>query len=170
MKPAARLLLIALTLSLATAPVPAAETTAQRLFHIERNTNANIVVYDALVLPDGNLQPKDPVAVYWLRLAEDGARKDLKGIEKKMAYGFSVRERDGDRLVLDMKADIGRDVVVDAVADTFRAMIEIDGRQVILEKIYIFAKESGFLPSVEYLELFGRDLETGESRYEKYLP
>ena len=61
------------------------EPTAQRLFLIERNKNANIVVYDAQVLPDSNLAEEDPVIVYWLKLAEGGHRKDLKRIDKKQA-------------------------------------------------------------------------------------
>ena len=36
------------------------EPTPQRLFHIERNKNANIVVYDAIVRPDSNLAEEDP--------------------------------------------------------------------------------------------------------------
>ncbi len=148
----------------------AEDSTVHRLFHIERNKNANIVVYDARVLPDGTLQKKDPVDVYWLKLAEDGARKKLKGIERRMAYGFKVQDHEGDRLRLDMKADIGRDVFVAAVRDTFRALIDIGGRRAILDQIFIFAEEGGILPKVKYLELFGVDLETGEERYEKYLP
>ena len=151
-------------------PVAADETSVQRLFHIERNKNANIVVYDARVLPDGTLPKKDPVEVYWLKLAEDGARKNLKRIERRMAYGFKVRDNEGDRLRLDMKADIGRDVFVAAVRDTFRALIDIGGRRAILDRIYIFADESGIMPEVQYIELFGVDLENGEERHEKYLP
>ena len=146
------------------------EPITQRLFHIERNKNANIVVYDARVLPDGTLQKKDPVDVYWLKLAEDGERKKLKRIERKMAYGFKVHDQEVDRLRLDMKADVGRDLFVAAVRDTFRALIDIDGRRSILDRIYIFADESGIMPKVQYLELFGVDLDTGEERYEKYLP
>ena len=146
------------------------EPITQRLFHIERNKNANIVVYDARVLPDVTLTKKNPVDVYWLKLAEDGARKKLKRIERKMAYGFKVHDHEGDRLRLDMKADIGRDVFVAAVRDTFRALIDIGGNRAILDRIYIFADESGVMPKVQYLELFGVDLETGEERYEKYLP
>jgi hypothetical protein len=148
----------------------AEDFTIQRLFHIERNKNANIVVYDARVLPEGKLTKKDPVEVYWLKLAEDGERKKLKRIERKMAYGFKVRDQEDAQLRLDMKADIGRDIFVAAVQDTFRALIDIDGRRAVLNRIYIFAKEGGILPSVEYIEMFGVDLETGEERYEKYLP
>ena len=146
------------------------DVTAQRLFHLERNKNANIVVYDVRVLPDGNLTEKDPVIVYWLKLAEDGERKGLKRIEKRMAYGFKVEARDDNRLTLEMKADIGRNIVVDAVEGTYRAFIEIDGHEALLDKIFVFADEGGMLPTVEYIELFGVDVETGAEVYEKFLP
>jgi hypothetical protein len=144
--------------------------TPQRLFHIERNKNTNIVVYDAQVMPDSSLAEEDPVVVYWIKLAEGGHTKELKGIERKMAYGFSVDSREGNRLVIDMKADVGRNLVVDMHEGVYRAFMEINGRQAILEKIYIFAKETLMLPSVKYLELFGVDVASGEEVYEKLIP
>lgn len=145
---------------------------AHRLFHIERNKNANIVVYDAMVQADGNLprKKKKAVEVYWLRLAEGGERKKLKRIEKKFAYGFKVKDRAGNRLTLKMKADIGRLVTVDVVDGVYRAFIDIAGRPAIMKKVYIFAEENGVIPEVKYIELFGRDLETGEEAYEKLEP
>jgi hypothetical protein len=163
------ILLLALALPLS-ALADDVEPTPQRLFHIERNKNTNIVVYDAMVLPDSNLAEDDPVIVYWLKLAEGGHRKDLKGIEKKMAYGFSVESREGNRLVIEMKADVGRNLVVDIHEGVYRAFMEIDGRQALLDKIYIFAKETLMLPSVKYLELFGTDVETGDEVYERFEP
>ncbi|MCK9995113.1 MAG: DUF4833 domain-containing protein [Candidatus Krumholzibacteria bacterium] len=160
------ILLLALTPPLSALADEVAPT-AQRLFHIERNKNTNIVVYDAQVLPDSNLTEDDPVIVYWLKLAEGGHREELKGIEKKMAYGFDVESREGNRLVIEMVADVGRNLVVDMHEGTYRAFMEIDGRQTLLDKIYIFAKETFMLPSVKYLELFGTDVETGEDVYEK---
>jgi len=157
-----------LALGLAAANASADETiTEERLFHIERNKNENIVVFDARVQADGNLTKKDPVIVYWLKMAEDGRREGLKWIEKKMAYGFKVDSREGNRVVMKMKADVGRLVTVEPDEEEFRAYIEIDGQRAILERIFIFADESGTLPKVLYLELFGNDPETGEELYEK---
>ena len=146
--------------------------TAQRLFHIERNKNANIVVYDALVRPDGNLPEKDDeaVVVYWLKLAEGGERKNLKRIEKRRAYGFKVKEREGNRVVIEMVADIGRLITVSPADSVYQAFVDINGRQAVMEKVFIFATEGGLLPTVEYIELFGKDVETGEEAYEKFLP
>ncbi len=147
-----------------------AEPVVHRLFHIERNKNANIVAYDALAQPDGDLLEKDPVVVYWLKLAEDGERKKLKGVERRMAYGFKIEERDGNLLELKMKADIGRNVWVKPLEDSYKAIMEIDGHEAVVQKIFIFATEGGLWPTVEYIELFGADVETGEDRYEKFLP
>ncbi len=163
------ILILALSLPLS-ALADDVEPTPQRLFHIERNKNANIVVYDAQVLPDSNLAEEDPVTVYWLKLAEGGHRKELKRIEKRMAYGFKIESREGNRIVIEMVADVGRNLVVDVHEGAYRAFMEIDGRRALLEKIYIFAKETLMLPSVKYLELFGTDVETGEEVYEKFEP
>ncbi len=42
----------------------------QALFKIERNTNANIIQYDAQIGTDGKLLKKEPVVAYWIRLAD----------------------------------------------------------------------------------------------------
>lgn len=162
-------LILALLLPLA-AQAKDPEPSEQRLFHLERNKNANIVVYDVRVMPDSSLAEKDPMIVYWLKNAEGGERKGLKWIEKKKAYGFDVKSREGNRLVVELVADINRNLVVDLHEGAYRAFIEIDGRQGLLEKIYIFAEETKPLPTVRYLELFGTDLETGEEAYEKFIP
>jgi hypothetical protein len=146
------------------------EPAAQRLFHIERNKNTNIVVYDAQVMPDSSLAEEDPVVVYWIKLAEDSRIEDLKGIEKKMAYGFSVESREGNRLIIDMVADVGRDLVVDRHEGGYRAFMEINGSQAMLDKIYIFAKETLMMPKVQYIELYGVDIESGKEAYEKFEP
>ncbi len=165
-----KIILAVLLLPAVTAFADQGEPVPQRLFHIERNKNANIVVYDAMVLPDSNLAKKDPVDVYWLKLAEGGHRKGLKRIEKRMAYGFKVKDRDGNRLTLDMKADIGRPIFVEATEGTYQAFVDINGQRVVLDKVYIFAIEKMPLPSVQYLELFGHHPETGEKAYEKFEP
>ena len=46
----------------------------------------------------------------------------------------------------------------------------IDGSQSYLEKIFIQAHGKGIKVNVEYIELFGEDMETGEVRYQKFVP
>lgn len=162
--------LTALVLFVLAAPALAEDPEPVRLFHIERNTNANIVVYDLLVEPGGSIQEKDPIDVHWVRLAEEGQRKDLSGIERRMAYGYKEKEREGNELVIEMRADIGRLITVSALEGAYKARIDINGKAAFLEKVFIEANEGFGLPSVEFIELHGLDAESGEPAYEKFEP
>lgn len=164
------LLLLVLAAPVLAEEVEEAEPAPQRLFHIERNTNANIVVYDALFEKDGSLKEKDSIDVYWVRLAEEGQRKNLSRIERRMAYGYKEKEREGNDLIIEMRADIGRLITVSAQEGVYKAHIDINGKAAILEKVFIEAKEGFGLPSVEFIELHGVDAETGEPAYEKFEP
>ena len=78
-------------LALLAAPAAAAQIKTLTLFIIERNMNANVVHYDARLTADGKLDPKEPVIAYWVMLAKDGKRQKLNWIEKKKAYGFTIK-------------------------------------------------------------------------------
>ena len=77
-------------LALLAAPA-AAQIKTSPLFIIERNMNANVVHYDARLTADGKLDRKEPVIAYWVMLAKDGHREKLNWIEKKKAYGFTIK-------------------------------------------------------------------------------
>ena len=63
-----------------------------------------------------------------------------------------------------------REIIVRQTGAVVRAEIVIDGKPSILEKVYISSTEGRFWLTVNYVELFGKDLETGEKRHEKLLP
>ena len=142
----------------------------QQLFHIERNKNANTAVYAAQLQSDGSLYREEPVIAYWLMLAEDGSRQDLNKIEKKMAYGFEVGDAAKDSVLMKLNADVGRDIIVRVIRDTCRAIIPIMNKRAYLNRIYIMAIEKPPRPKVQYMELFGTDINSGEELYEKILP
>jgi hypothetical protein len=142
----------------------------QPLFIIGRNKNANVVHYDAQLTADGKLDPKGPVIAYWVMLAQDGKRTSLSWIEKKMAYGFKVKpDPSVNGYQMTIVAATQRSIAVKTVGSAVRAEIVIDGRPAILEKMYIDAS-GGLRPTVHSLELYGRDVQTLEKRYEKVIP
>ena len=144
---------------------------AQQLFKIERNKNANIVQYDVQMKADGKLDPKEPVVAYWIRLAKDGRKKDLKWVEKQFAYGFTTTyDAKTNTAIMDMAAKINRKIKVLEVKGEYRAETTIDGQSAYLEKIFINSKGSGMSTKVRYMELFGKDVKTGKDRYEKFKP
>jgi hypothetical protein len=59
---------------------------SQPLFIIEKNTNANVVHYDAAITPDGDLDPREPIIAHWVMAAEDGRREDLTSAERRAKY------------------------------------------------------------------------------------
>jgi len=162
-----------LALPLFCAPLLAqAETlTSQPLFHIERSKNANIVQYDAQIAADGKLFKKDPVVGYWIRLNEEGQRKELSWLQRTFAYGFDAElDKGRESAEINMKADVGQAIKVVRHGDKFRATITIDGAPSYFEKMYIDANRKGLSLDVHYVELFGEDMKTGEARYEKFVP
>jgi hypothetical protein len=144
-----------------------AQAGTQPLFIIARNTNANVVHYDAQLTADGKLDRKKPVIAYWVMLAQDGHRENLNWIEKKMAYGFNIKPYPSvNGYQMTIVAARQRSITVKKVGNAVRAEIVIDGRTAILEKMYIEA--SGH--TVRYLELYGKDVQTGGKRFERIIP
>lgn len=147
------------------------DTQRQHLFKIERNKNANIVQYDVQLKADGKLDPKNPVVAYWVRHAKDGQKEDLRWVEKSFAYGFKTKyNAKMNTADIDMVAKINRKINVQEVQGEYRAETIIDGQSAYLEKIFISSKGKGMSTEIIYMELFGKDVQTGEDRYEKFKP
>lgn len=143
----------------------------QHLFKIERSKNENIVQYDVQMKADGKLDSKEPVIAYWVRLAKDGRKEDLKWAEKNFAYGFKVKyNAKTNTATMDMVAKINRKIKVYEVEGRYRAVTTIDGQSAYLNKIFISSKGKGVSTKVTSIELFGKDEETGEDRHEKLTP
>ncbi len=141
------------------------------LFYIERSKNANIVRYEAQLNKDGTLNPKEPVVAYWVMSAEDGRREDLNLVERTKAYGFDIEpDGSGKSYLLTLAAYKKRGIRVYARGNNVKAEMVIDGKPAYLEKVFISSKENLVLPTVLYIELFGKDVSTGEKRHEKILP
>jgi len=157
-------------LALLAAPA-AARIETSPLFIIERSKNANVVHYDARITADGKLDPKEPVIAYWVLLAEDGRQEKLSWIEKKKAYGFTIKpDRSVKGYRMTLVAAPKRQIIVKKEKDGFRAEAVIDGRTAVLEKMYIDASDGLTGPKVQYIEVYGKDLQTGEKRREKMVP
>jgi hypothetical protein len=140
------------------------------LFIIERSKNANIVHYDAQ-LTDGKLDPKEPVIAYWVLLAKDGRREKLNWVEKKMAYGFTIKpDPSVDGYKMTLVAAPSQSITVKKVQNAVRAEAVINGRPAVLEKMYINASDGLTGPNVRYIEVYGKDLQTGENCREKLVP
>jgi hypothetical protein len=148
-------------------PAPAQKKT-RPLFIIERSKNANVVHYDAQLTTGGEIDPNEPVIAYWIMLATDGHREGLNWIEKKKAYGFSVKpDPSVNGYKMTVVAVPNHQITIRKVGDAVRAELVIEGQPSIFEKMYINATDGLLGPKVHYIELYGKDLKTGDKRHEK---
>jgi hypothetical protein len=144
---------------------------AQPLFVIERNTNANVVHYDAKLTPAGELDPDQPVTAYWVMAAEDGRREELTSLERKRVYGFRIQPApDGSSYFMGLVSQRRRDIHIYRRGNSIYAETLIGGRRAYLTKVYVTAHKVLAIPEVKTIELFGRDVETGELLHETVQP
>lgn len=143
----------------------------ESVFHIDRNKNRNQVHYGVRV--DEHCRPigPEPVFNYWLRREKDPPVVEPLRFFQQAAYGFQKQliEPDG-RIEIRLRALPDRQLVVrvTALEGTCKAetFLTIDGKQAYLEKVFVFAEEGLLLPTVRYIELFGRGND-GLAVYEK---
>jgi hypothetical protein len=144
------------------------------LFKIERSTNKNVVYYEAKQNKDGLLDAKTPVHAYWILWQKDSTGKtceELNVIEKRMAFGFNIVPVAGtQRQIMRLVSCPNRPIDVSVRQGKAVAEMSINNKTAILDKIFISSRETRFLPKVNYMELFGKDVATGELRYEKVFP
>lgn len=141
------------------------------MFKIERSKNANIVQYDVQLTPDGKLYPKEPVIAYWIRVAEDGRKKELTSFQRKWYYGFKTKyDVRSNSAIMEMVARSVRKIKVYEVEGVYRGEIRIDGQPAFLEKIFVTSSKSGLYQKVTSIELYGKDTKTGVDRYERIKP
>lgn len=163
------LLLVALALCPGTLFAVSADR-AGHLFFIERSKNKNLVQYDVQLTANRDLSDSRPVNVYWV--LENGRREELNSIERKYAYGIARQERvDRDKFKVILAAFKGLEIIVEKLNDSFKAVVSINGTESILQKIYVKSEETqARLPRILYVELFGRNKETGRPVKERISP
>ncbi|MDD5675121.1 MAG: DUF4833 domain-containing protein [Chitinivibrionales bacterium] len=159
-----------LLLTLMMTGVLAAQQT-KPLFFIERSKNSNKLYYEANLTAAGAIDARKPVRVYWILWAKDSTgviRENLSLFESKEAYGFSVKiDPNAGSLVMKIVSCPARPLKIylrdgKAIAET-----TIDGHAFALDKLFIKTREHTLVPKVDYVELFGKDLKTGQPRTEK---
>ncbi len=165
------IILLALILSLVSWPAFAVSwNKSDPLFIIERNKNKNYVQYDVRLTKNDDLHASNPVTPYWV--LENGGQEELTLIERKYAYGIDSQEKlEQNKFRVLLVALKDREIIVEKINGSFRAVVSINGIQSILEKVFIESKErlTG-LPTVLYIDLFGWAKGKGFPMRERIIP
>ena len=134
--------------------------TAERLFHIARSTNKNLVCYD-INLENGKLNTKSPLNVYWVNREErPGETNGLSYFQRKMAYGDKLVSTGDDSAEVTLSAYPAKVLTICWKDGEYICLATIDNQQAKLESLYVKTKPSNPL-GVEYVELQGIATDTG---------
>ncbi len=139
-----------------------ADTTAQKLFIIHRSKNADEAHYDVRVNSDGSLDPKNTVDGYFMNKNPDGSftRADFT-VFQKIAYGWDTEPAGNGTYALKLRAFKERPMVIVKVNGRWRLQTTIAGKQAYMNSLYVKTDESGIMPKVLYVDVFGDDAGTG---------
>jgi hypothetical protein len=147
-------------------PVP---NEPNQLFYLQRSSNSNTVVYTALFDGAGNLAQDRPGQAYWRRYNTDGARKPLKPLEERFAYGVNLRPRAPGEWVVTLKPLPEIPMLLRQTGPGRAELLaNIGGRETRAVYAFVEIDESGLIPSVAGFWLTGRDTATGRYLTEQY--
>lgn len=143
-----------------TAPTP------ERLFHIARSLNKNLVCYDAR-LDNGKLDIDDPIKVYWVNQTDrPGAIDGLSFIQRKLAYGYKVVQKGADSCQVTLSAYPERRITIKKEGERYAGFLTIDGVQARLTTLFVQLKPNSSI-NVDYVELQGYAINSGEAVTER---
>lgn len=154
------LLLSLFTVAHASNPDDSTYPTSERLFHIARSLNKNLVCYD-VNLENGKLNTKSPLNVYWVNREERvGETNKLSYFQRKMAYGYKLVSEGNDTSEVTLTAYSGKKLKICKRDSKYVCMTTINNQPAILESLYVKGKPNNPL-GVEYVELQGVTIDTG---------
>jgi Domain of unknown function (DUF4833) len=148
------LLLATLALALSSA-LSAFGQGSEKLFFIQRSKNEHEIHYDANLTADGKLDPKHPVDGYWMSKTATGWERSDITLLQRIAYGFDVEPAADGAYAMKLKAFPDRTLMLVQVDGKWRARTMIDGKRAYLTRLYVATDESGVMPKVLYVEVFG---------------
>lgn len=145
-------------------------TDKNMVFYIQKSFNTNAVVYTANIGKDGKLDANEPIKYFWRRYQENGEIKELKFLEKQFAFGINVKKIKSKEnayvftlvSLKDMKLYLTQNKNGEPIVSTI-----IAGKPALLKRVFVTAEHVSLLPKVFYIEIYGKDLKTGELLYQK---
>ena len=144
-----------------------------KLFHIERSKNKNQVHYFAMVDKNCKLKEIETIKGQWLVLEKDKDHKEELSTFDQIAYGIIKPEVKDNWVTFSLRALKQR--IIKATAEKkddkciTKSIMQISGQDAFFEKVYVFSKEGFVMPTVIYLDIYGK-LPDGKPIIEKFKP
>ena len=132
-------------------------------FLVAKSNNDNFVAYRWD-------EERASITPFWISTENVSAeRRDPLNLAESMLYGISLRVASGGEWIVNMSAEALRDKSFNMVLDEHNNPVilgVVAGKQAALEYAYV-QMSKGLVPNVDYVELFGTDMQTGEKLQER---
>jgi len=150
-------------------PIP--PNSANRMFFLQRTPNANTIACDLNVDSKGKVNLKTPLITYWLRYGDSpaGEKKDLNFIQRHFAYGLNIKQRGEKKYEFWFVSYKKYHMYLLQTKDgKWRVYGKINDKLTVLGSIFIYINGGSFWnPHVDYVELRGKDVNSGEQMTER---
>ncbi|WP_316810229.1 DUF4833 domain-containing protein [Pedobacter heparinus] len=134
------------------------------LFFLQRNPDANTVVYELNYEHDGTLSPKNPIKGSWIRYEEAQQFKALTHMEKKFAYGVQSKAIGEDEYEIRLVAYKKMPMYLrkSETDQKYHIYIKDEGKNLLLKRVFVRVKGGSFwFPKVQYIDLITINSATG---------
>nr|WP_256488682.1 DUF4833 domain-containing protein [Pontibacter sp. HSC-36F09] len=141
-------------------------------FYVQRDPNANTVVYELNRNAKGLLNEAEPIRIYWIRYADGGERKELNYIQRKFAYGLNTKKLGKDNYELKFVSYGKLPLYLRKAKDgKYHVYTTINKQEAILNRVFVRIEGGTFwVPNVLYVELSGYDAATGKAVTGRFKP
>ncbi|WP_423148327.1 DUF4833 domain-containing protein [Rubrolithibacter danxiaensis] len=134
------------------------------LFYLQRDPDANTVIYELNYRKDGTPHPSIPVKGSWIRYSENGQHKDLNAIERKFAYGIQSKAIADNEYEIKLVSYKKQPMYLKRT-ETGKYVIytNINKQELLLKRVFVRVNGGSFwFPKVEYIELAGIETSSGK--------
>jgi hypothetical protein len=145
------------------------------LFYLQRSLDQNSVIYEANFSEEAGgrrLDEDKPVNIYWLLNDGNHSTKALSSVQK-LGYGVKTEDYDDNLIQLHLVAYKKMPIRVKYAPreNRYNAYISIDGKEVILHKVFINIDGGTKLkPNVTFIELSGTTVQNGNRIVHRFRP
>ena len=133
------------------------------LFRIDRNRNADVVMYDVDLDTQGKLNTSTPVKVYWKKLSQQGEFEPITSIQKNFGYGLKILEKSTEKVdfqLVSYKKQVFQ--IRKSSEGTFRVYTHSAGCEIEVTSLFIQFKDNAFwFPEISEIKILGTDTEKG---------
>lgn len=135
----------------------------QMLFYLQRDPDANTVIYQ-LNTKNGEVVVDNPVHAFWIRYADEGQIKELSSVQRRLAYDLKSRPIGNGKHELRFAAYSKLPLYLRKDGDAYTVTANVQQKELVLSRIFVRLKEGTlYFPKVEYIELIGKDADTGRA-------